>query len=93
MSVDKGGGKMHRKYIRKIFLGEIHPADSYKFENEEYEKWQTEFTKLYREIQALLPDDKKKMLELLCAHYALRAKRCAYGNANGDRYRRILQWL
>lgn len=84
---------MHRKYIRKIFLGEIHPANSCKFENEEYENRQTEFTKLYREIQALLPDDKKKMLELLCAHYALRAKRCSHCNANGDRYRRILQRL
>lgn len=80
MSVDKGGGKMHRKYIREIYYGEVSPADSCRFENEEYEKWQNEFTKLYREIQALLPDDKKKKLELLCAHYALRAKRCAHGD-------------
>ncbi len=29
---------MRRKYIRKIFLGKIHPADSCGFENEEYEK-------------------------------------------------------
>lgn len=66
---------MHRKYIREIFLGEIHPADSCKFENEEYEKWQTEFTKLYREIQALLPEDKRKRLELLCdAHTAMQTE-------------------
>ena len=93
MSVDKGGENMRQKYIRELFLGEIHPADSRGFENEEYEKWQNEFTKLYREIQALLPEDKRKRLELLCAHYALRAKRCSHCNANGDRYRRILQWL
>lgn len=66
---------MHRKYIRKIFLGEIHPADSRSFENEEYENRQNEFTKLYREIQALLPDDKKKKLELLCdAHTAMQTE-------------------
>ena len=67
MSVDKGGENMRQKYIRELFLGEIHPADSRGFENEEYEKWQNEFTKLYREIQALLPEDKRKRLELLCA--------------------------
>ena len=84
MSVERGGGNMHRKYIRKIFLGEIHPADSCKFENEEYEKRQTEFTKLYREIQALLPDDKKKMLELLCdAHTAMQTEIVIDGFCNG----------
>ena len=86
MSVERVGGNMHRKYIRKIFLGEIHPANSCKFENEEYEKWQTEFTKLYREIQALLPDDQKN------AGAIMRRSHC---NANGNRYRHFataLNW-
>lgn len=75
---------MHRKYIRKIFLGEMHPADSCKFENEEYEKWQNVFTKLYREIQELLPDDKKKKLELLCdAHTAMQTEIVIDGFCNG----------
>ena len=75
---------MHRKYIRGIFLGEVHPADSCKFENEEYEKWQNEFTKLYREIKALLPDDKKKKLELLCdAHTAMQTEIVIDGFCNG----------
>ena len=75
---------MRRKYIRKIFLGKIHPADSCGFENEEYEKRQTEFTKLYREIQALLPDDKKKMLELLCdAYTAMQTEIVIDGFCNG----------
>lgn len=66
---------MHRKYIREIFNGGIHPADSRGFENEEYEKWQNEFTKLYREIQVLLPEDKRKRLELLCdAHTAMQTE-------------------
>lgn len=66
---------MHRKYIRGIFLGEVHPADSCKFENEKYEKWQNAFTKLYREIQELLPDDKRKRLEQLCdAHTAMQGE-------------------
>lgn len=66
---------MRKKYIREIFRGGIHPADSHGFENEEYEKWQNAFTKLYREIQALLPEDKQKTLELLCdAHTAMQGE-------------------
>lgn len=84
MSVDKGGGKMHRKYIREIFHGGIHPADSRGFENEEYEKWQNTFTKLYREIQAMLPEDKQKKLELLCdAHTAMYSEIVIDGFCNG----------
>ena len=84
MSVDKGGENMRQKYIRELFLGEIHPADSRGFENEEYEKWQNEFTKLYREIQALLPEDKRKRLELLCdAHTAMQTEIVIDGFCNG----------
>ena len=57
---------MHRRYIKKLFLGELRPADSLRFETKEYHKHSREFTKLYREIQALLPKDKKKKLEILC---------------------------
>ncbi len=75
MSVDKGGEDMHQKYIREIFKGGIHPADSCGFENEEYEKWQNAFTKLYREIQEMLPEDKRKRLEQLCdAHTAMQGE-------------------
>ena len=84
MSVDKGGEDMRQKYIREIFKGGIHSSDSCGFKNEEYEKWQNEFTKLYREIQALLPDDKKKMLELLCdAHTAMQTEIVIDGFCNG----------
>lgn len=63
---------MHRKYIRELFLGGLKPADSCKFETKEYEKFQKQFTHLYREIQGLLPKDKRKKLEQLCdAHTAM----------------------
>jgi hypothetical protein len=66
---------MHRKYIRKLFLGELKPADSRKFETEEYEKFQREFTLLYREIQGLLPEEHCKKLELLCdAHTSMQGE-------------------
>lgn len=66
---------MRQKYIREIFKGGIHPADSCGFENEEYEKWQNTFTKLYREIQSLLLEDERKKLELLCdAHTAMQTE-------------------
>ena len=57
---------MHRRYIKKLFLGELRPMDSLKFETKEYQKHSREFTKLYREIQALLPKDKRKKIEILC---------------------------
>lgn len=75
---------MHRKYIRGIYLGEVRPADSCEFENEEYEKWQNEFTKLYREIQALLPEEHRKKLEQLCdAHTAMQSEIVINAFVNG----------
>lgn len=91
MSVDKGGGKMHRKYIREIFHGGIHPADSRGFENEEYEKWQNTFTKLYREIQAMLPEDKQKKLGSYVTHIRLcTARLSSTGFATALNWARIL---
>jgi len=64
---------MHRKYIRRLYLGEIKPADSCEFETKEYEKASKEFTILYREIHALLPEEKHKNLEhMIDAHTAMR---------------------
>lgn len=57
---------MHRRYIKKLFLGELRPMDSLRFETKEYQKHSREFTKLYRESQALLPKEKRKKLEILC---------------------------
>ena len=57
---------MHRRHIKKLFLGDLRPMDSLKFETKEYHKHSREFTKLYREIQSLLPKDKKKKIEILC---------------------------
>ncbi len=62
-----------RKYIAKLYLGEIKPAESLDFETEEYKKSSKEFTNLYREINALLPEEKRKNLELMIdAHTAMR---------------------
>ena len=75
---------MHRKYIKKLFLGELRPVDSLKFETKEYHKHSREFTKLYREIQALLPKDQKKKLEILCdEHTAMRAEAVTDAFVNG----------
>ena len=64
---------MRRNYIRKLYLGEIKPADSCEFETKEYEKASKEFTILYREIHALLPEEKRKDLErMIDAHTAMR---------------------
>ncbi|MCX4356562.1 MAG: hypothetical protein OSJ43_10105 [Oscillospiraceae bacterium] len=63
---------MHRKFIRELYLGGLKPADSCKFETKEYEKYQREFTLLFREIQELLPEEHRKKLEHLCdAHTAM----------------------
>ena len=66
---------MHRKFIREIFRGGLRPADSNKFETKEYEKFQKQFTLLYREIQGMLPKEKRKRLEQLCdAHTAMQGE-------------------
>ena len=75
---------MQREYIRRIYLGNVRPADSCEFENEEYEKWQNEFTKLYREIQALLPEEKRKDLEkMVDAHTAMQSEVVINAFVNG----------
>ncbi len=75
---------MRREYIRKLYLGKIHPADSCEFETKEYEKWSDEFTKLYREIQEILPEDKRKDLEkLVDAHTAMQSEIVINGFVNG----------
>lgn len=72
------------KYIRGIYLGNVRPADSCEFENEEYEKWQNEFTKLYREIQALLPEEKRNHLEkMVDAHAAMQGEIVINAFVNG----------
>ena len=66
---------MHRKYIRKLFLGELQPADSHNFETEEYKKYQKEFTLLLQEIENLLPKEHSEKLEFLCdAHTAMQSE-------------------
>ncbi len=75
---------MRREYIRKLYLGEIRPADSCEFETKEYEKHSDEFTKLYREIQGILPEDKRKDLEkLVDAHTAMQSEIVINGFVNG----------
>ena len=66
---------MHRKFIREMFLGGLRPSDSCKFETKEYEKFQKQSTLLYREIQGMLPKEKRKRLEQLCdAHTAMQGE-------------------
>ncbi len=63
---------MRREYIIKLFRGEIHPEDSCEFETEDYEEFTKEFTILYREIKALLPEERQMNLEkLIDAHNAM----------------------
>ena len=54
---------MQREYINKLFHGEIQPQDSCEFETKEYNEYTREFTILYREIQSLLPEERKNNLE------------------------------
>ncbi len=73
-----------RKYIAKLYLGEIKPAESLDFETEEYKKSSKEFTNLYREINALLPEEKRKNLELMIdAHTAMRDEAAIDAFVNG----------
>ncbi len=66
---------MHRKYIRKLFLGELQPVDSRQFETEEHKKFQEEFELLFQEVENLLPEEHCKKLELLCdAHTAMQSE-------------------
>ncbi len=75
---------MHIKHIKGLYRGEIHPEDSCGFETEDYEKYTKEFTILYREIQALLPEENRKSLEkLIDAHNAMNGEIALDAFVNG----------
>lgn len=57
---------MHRKYIRKIYLRKLDPANSRETENEELKKLQEKFSEIYDELLALLPEDKQEKFDALC---------------------------
>lgn len=75
---------MQREYINKLFHGEIQPQDSCEFETKEYNEYTREFTILYREIQSLLPEERKNNLEkLIDAHNAMNGEIVADAFFNG----------
>lgn len=75
---------MHRKFIRELYLGELKPGDSCNFETKEYEKYQRDFTLLFREFQDLLPEEHRKKLEHLCdAHTAMQGEVAIDAFVNG----------
>ena len=66
---------MRQRYIRKIYLRKLDPANSREAENEELEKLQKKFSEIYDELQALLPEDKRDKLDILSdTHMAMQSE-------------------
>lgn len=66
---------MRQRYIRKIYLRKLDPANPRDRDNDDLRELQKKFSEIYSELQALLPEDKRDKLDILSdTHMAMQSE-------------------